>query len=144
MRSNDVGIKVDYYHRAGVPIYIIADARYENTGNRRLALIGYRRTPKSYEKSRRSSRPDLARVLGVWLGISQDRITGFDRLACFNAETNEEIGDYTAITRAFANEMGSRIEAEAQAAEARARAAAAEARIRELEAALNKQSSPDS
>ena len=30
-------------------------------------------------------------ALGVWLGISQDRITGFDRLACFNAETNEEM-----------------------------------------------------
>ena len=24
-RSNDLGIKVDYYHRAGVPWYVIAD-----------------------------------------------------------------------------------------------------------------------
>jgi colicin import membrane protein len=45
-RSNDVGIKVDYYHRAGVPLYVIADVSKEKDGDRRIELIRYDRTPQ--------------------------------------------------------------------------------------------------
>jgi len=56
---------------------------------------------------------------------------GYDRLACFDPATGEEIGDYTAISQA--------LEAEARAlADAESRAALAEARIRALEAELNR------
>ena len=32
--TNDVGIKVDYYHRAGVPLYVIADVTEEEEDTR--------------------------------------------------------------------------------------------------------------
>jgi len=83
-------------------------------------------------------------ALGVWLGVSQDPATGIDRIACFDPATNSEIGDYTAITKARAEEIEARIRAETQAAAAETRAVAAEARIRELEGGVIKQqSSPD-
>ena len=47
-RANDIGIKVDYYHRARVPLYVIADIFEETEEERRIELIGYRRTPARY------------------------------------------------------------------------------------------------
>ena len=132
-RSNDVEKKFDYYYRGGVPIYIIADARIENDAERRLELIGYRHSAKRYEKMPVDSQGRIwLEALGVWLGISQDRTTGFDRVTCFDPVTNAEIGDYTAITLALvraeaqaAAESQARAAAEAQAAaESQARAAA--------------------
>ena len=49
-RVNDVGIKVDYYHRAGVPWYVIADVSYDEDGRRRIELILYRWRPEGYER----------------------------------------------------------------------------------------------
>jgi len=70
---------------------------------------------------------------------------GYDRLACFDPETGEEIGDYTAISQALEAEARARAEAETRAALAEARAQAeaetrarAEARIRALEAELKR------
>jgi colicin import membrane protein len=165
-RSNDVETKFDYYHRAGVPLYVIADAHKETETYRRLEVIAYRHTAKSYEKIDADAHGRIwLEALGVWLGISQNPITGFDRVACFDPNTSMEIGDYTAITKARAQEVEARVRAEAQAEEARARAnteaqaraaaetranteaqarAAAEARISELEAMLKNQSSPGS
>ena len=93
----------------------------------------------------------------MWLGVVQDPISGFDRLACFNVQTNAEIGDYTAITKAHARaeteaakaqaealEARAQVEkAQAEALEARAKVEKAQARIRELEALLKRQA-PDS
>jgi Uma2 family endonuclease len=144
-RSNDVVKKFDYYHRAGVPIYVIVDSCIDDLDTRRLELIGYRHSAKGYEKMPLDADGRIwLEALGVWLGISQDRNTGFDRVACFDPITNTEIGDYAAITKARNEDRQARIRAETQAAAAEARAAAAEARIRELEAALKKQASPDS
>jgi colicin import membrane protein len=110
-RQNDLGIKKAFYHRARVPIYIIADAR-EAHGERTLTLIGYRRAPRGY---RRITPDDRGRIrleaLGLSLGVKRDPGTSADRLACYDLETGEEVRDH---------------EAEA------------EARIRELEAALKR------
>jgi colicin import membrane protein len=149
-RSGDFGKKVGYYHRAGVPTYIIADAR-ESPSGRRLELIEYRYAAKRYERIAPNAGGRIRlEALNVWLGITLYRTTGTDRLACFDPDTNEEIGDYTAVRQAHANELEARLRAEAQTAEALAQAAAeaqariaAEARIRELEALL-KRSAPDS
>ena len=165
-RSNDVVKKFDYYHRAGVLAYVIVDSRIENLGTRRLELIGYRHSAKGYEKMPLDANGRIwLEALGVWLGITQDRNTGFDRVACFDPITNTEIGDYTAVTQARIRAEAQAAAAEAQAAaaeaqtaaahaqtaaaEARANAesqarAAAEARIRELEAALKNQAPPNS
>jgi Uma2 family endonuclease len=149
-RSNDVVVKFDYYHRAAIPTYVIADARIESEHVRRLELIAYRYTSKRYERVAPSADGRIwLDAVGVWLGISQDSATGFDRIACFDPATTSQIGDYTAITQARAEEIEARIRAETraaaaetQAAAAEARAVAAEIRIRELEAALRNQSLP--
>src|SRR6202030_1302418 len=48
IRQNDLGPKFDYYYRAGVPVYLIADVP-ERTNDRRIKLFGYRHTPGGYE-----------------------------------------------------------------------------------------------
>jgi hypothetical protein len=98
--------------------------------------------------------------------VARDQTGRYDRVACYDPKTGEELGDYTAVTRALALAMETRDQAEAardqaeaardqaeaardQAerrataeAEARtqaeARAQAAEAQIRELEAAMQR------
>ncbi|HEX8203510.1 MAG TPA: Uma2 family endonuclease [Isosphaeraceae bacterium] len=122
-RSNDVGIKVEYYHRAGVPLYVIVDIRAEGQ-EPRLRLIGYRRTPAGYEPLEPDERGRL--WLGparLWLGVANDRI------ACYDPDTDQEIGNYVELSRALATEAQARAEAEARArTEAEARATEAQAR----------------
>jgi hypothetical protein len=137
-RRNDLVDKVDYYHRAKVPIYVIADAR-ESGGERKLTLIAYRYTPRAYRRIKPDDRGRIRlEALGLSLGVKRDPGTSADRLACYDLETGEEVGNYAAVdTARIAAEA--RAEAEARRAEAEARARAeAEARIRELEAALKR------
>jgi hypothetical protein len=144
-RRNDLKDKVDFYHRAKVQVYVIADAR-ESGGERRLTLIGYRYAPRGY----RPIKPDAQgrirlEALGLSIGVKRDPGSSADRLACYDLETGEEVGDYAAesaaraAAEARAEAEAQRAEAEARRAEAEARARAeAEARIRELEAALKR------
>jgi hypothetical protein len=75
-RHNDLVKKVEHYARAGVPHYVIADARGAHE-ERRLTLIAYRLGREGYEL-----RPpdDRGRVwlepIGVWLGSSRIRSWG--------------------------------------------------------------------
>jgi hypothetical protein len=166
-RQNDVGKKVDFYYRAGIPLYVIADVLEEDDFERRLELIVYRHTPDGYERIKPDERGWIwLEPIGVWLGIAPEARLGYDRLACFDPATGEEIGNYTAISQALedaetraaeisqaleaeaharadaetrAAEISQALEAEAQArADAEARAALAEARIRSLEAELKR------
>jgi colicin import membrane protein len=129
-RSNDLGIKMDYYHRAKVPWYVIADVTREVDDERRIELILYRRTGRGY---RREPADDRGRVwlepVGLWLGVTRDAQGGFLRLACYDPATGEEIGDYTAISRALEDERRARA-AEARARERAERRARSEARAR--------------
>jgi colicin import membrane protein len=143
--KNDLGPKVGFYHRAGVPVYVIVKASGRGR-QRRLELIGYRHAPGGYE---RIEPDDQGRIyleaLGVWLGKKRDPRGGYERVVCFKVRTGEEIGDLAAqMTRRARAER--RAKAEARRAEAEARRAEAEAsaraeaerRIRELEAALKR------
>jgi Uma2 family endonuclease len=137
-RKNDVEIKPDFYHRAGVPLYVIADVLEEDENTRHMELIGYRYAPGGYERIDPDARGWIwLEPLGLWLGVVQDPELGCDRLACFDGETGDEIGDYQAISQALAAAIAAQAHAEAQAqAEARAREQAeakaqAEARARE-------------
>jgi Uma2 family endonuclease len=155
-RQNDVVTKVDYYHRAKVPLYVIADVR-EQGEDRVIELIGYRYKQTGYQRIPLDERGWIGlEPVHLWLGLSRDRLGNYERLACFD-RTGAEVGDYTAISTALAAETRARAEAEARAtaeaearAEAKARATAeaearaaeagararAEARIRELEERL--------
>ena len=141
-RQNDVVTKVDYYHRAKVPLYVIADVR-EQGEDRVIELIGYRYQRTGYQRIPLDERGWIGlEPVQLWLGLSRDRLGNYERLACFD-RTGAEVGDYTAISTALAAATRARAEAEARAtAEAEARAtetearARAEARIRELEERL--------
>jgi Uma2 family endonuclease len=128
-RVNDVGVMVDYYFRAGVPLYLIADARKVRGGKRRLELIGYRAGRDRY----RRWKPDrqcrlVVEPLGLSIGAVPDPNIGA-RLACFDGETGQEIGNYTEVCRALDEADARAREADARAREADARAEAeAEAR----------------
>lgn len=138
-RDNDVTIKVDHYHRAGVPQYIIVDD-LGNDEDRRLELVGYRYEPRGYRRQAPDEHGWLwLDAVRLWLGVVGDRV------ACFDPETGLEIADYVTLTRdlteanlelAAANQRS--LEAQARAeAEARERAAL-EARLLELEAELRR------
>ncbi len=120
-RKNDFGIKKDFYHRAGVPLYVIVDARPGPKG-RRVKLHGFRHTPDDYEAWPLDAEGRLwIEPLNLWLAI-EDR-----RVVCVDGETGETIGGY-------GDQMQARLEAEARSAEAEARSAEAEARSAEAEA----------
>ena len=125
-RSNDIGIKVDYYRRARVPWYLIADVTIEEGDRRRIELILYRLVGRRY---RREPADERGRVwlepLDLWLGQARDARGGFMRLACYDPATGAEVGDYTAISRALDEEARARGRAERRArSEAKARARA--------------------
>jgi len=111
LRNNDVVIKVQEYHRAGVPLYVLIDQE-KSEGPRRV--IGYRRTARRYVPL---PLDDQGRLLiepvQVLLGLRDNEAV------CWDAATGEELQDYAATNRAR------------QAAEAAL--AAAQARIRALE-----------
>ena len=114
-RKNDLGVKVGFYHRANVPLYVIADVVDRGT-KRQVKLIGYRHGPKAYKPiaARKDGRIYLE-PLRLWLGTAQDHRTGLVRLACYDPDTGAEVGDYTAISQALAASEHHRAEAEARA-----------------------------
>jgi colicin import membrane protein len=152
-RDNDVGIKVDYYRRGRVPWYLIADVTIEEEGERRIELILYHRVGQIYHRIPADERGRVwLEPIGLWLGQTRDPQGGFMRLACYDPATGEEVGDYTAISRALAEsqerlaeESRARQKAERQArSEAKARARAEQARAqaeqaREAEALAREQ-----
>jgi colicin import membrane protein len=121
-RSTDLEKKVKHYARAEVPHYVIADAVEGEGKRRKLRLLAYRLEGGVYQPVA----PDpQGRVwlepVGLWLGVTSNEQTGGDRLALIDPKTDQEIGDYTAISR--------RLEAaEAAAREAKQREQAAKQR----------------
>jgi hypothetical protein len=151
-RADDLSKKVGFYHRGGVPLYLIADAIIKDE-ERTVRLIGYRHTPTGYAEWLPDERGWFwLDRLGVWLGTAQGRVV------CYDVQ-GQEIGDYVHVSQAWAAaEMRAAEEAQARAAaetragqEAQARAAAetraaeeaqaraaAEQRLRELEERLRR------
>lgn len=84
-RNNDVVRKVEEYHRAGVPLYLLVDQERVQ-GPRRV--LAYRHTPEDYQPLP----PDadgrwLLAELGLRIGLRDNRI------ACFDADSGELLGD---------------------------------------------------
>ena len=113
-RKNDVGIKKDFYHRAGVPQYVIVDVRLRKDG-RQLRLTSFRPPPAAYEPIPPNDRGWVwLDSIGIWLGSAEGRAV------CYDGETAAEIGDYTSVCQALA------VAEEQAAANARALAVAEE------------------
>ncbi len=135
-RKNDLVDKFDYYHRAGVPLYVIVDARQDDGQERHLTLIGYRHMPAGYRAIAPDARGWLwLEPVGVWIGVARDQTGRYDRVACYDPKTGEELGDYTAVTRALALAMETRDQAEAARDQAEAARDQAEAARDQAEAA---------
>jgi colicin import membrane protein len=49
-RSHDIRVKVDYYRRANVPSYVIADVTVEEEDERRIEFIAYHRKGRRYHR----------------------------------------------------------------------------------------------
>jgi Uma2 family endonuclease len=140
-RVNDVVTKLADYHHYQVSLYVVVDREDEDSP---LRLLGYERTPRRYRPIALEEDGRLwLEPLGVYLGVRDNRVVVYD------GKTDQELGDYTAVSRALADEQA-RAEAERQRAEAerqradteRQRAEAAEARVRQLEAELQARQTP--
>jgi Uma2 family endonuclease len=162
-RTNDLELKVAFYHQAKVPLYLIADAT-KRSGRRRLKLIGYRYQRGGYQVLAADAQGRIyLEPVRLWVGVTRDERSGNDRVACYDPETGQELGDYAGVREALveaeaaaraakrqarAEAKRARVEAQARAqaeaqvqveAEGRARA---EARVRELEAKLKRSRRP--
>ena len=109
---------VKHLKTQGEPEYIedVTVDQEEEDGLR--TLIGYRWTPRRYVRLRPDSQGRLLlKQFGIRIGLVNNRVV------CYDAATDEPIGDYTQITHALEAETAAR-QAEAaarQAAEARVR-----------------------
>jgi colicin import membrane protein len=118
---------------------VIADVVKEDEKTRHVELIGYRYAPDGYQRIAPDARGWIwLDPVGVWLGVVQDPQLGCDRLACFDAETGAEIGDYKAVSDAL-EAATAKAQAETRRADAEAKGRAqAETRVRELEEAMRR------
>jgi Uma2 family endonuclease len=135
-RSNDVDTKVDHYHRARVPQYVIIDCDEDDSP---LRLIDYRWTPDSYRPQPADEQERVRLVpVNLLLGFEGRRVILYDA-------TGHELGDYEAISSALREEAEARQAAELRAEAERIRAEAeaearksAEERLRTAEAELRR------
>ncbi len=136
-RKNDLELKPELYHQARVPLYVIADETEAGPGRRRLRLFAYAYEPAGYRRIEPDANGRIwIEAVGLYLGVVRDAELDCDRLACYDGETGEEVGDYNAITQALEAVMAERAELEERArldlearrqAEARAETEAARA-----------------
>jgi Uma2 family endonuclease len=123
-RRTDFREKRRQYFLAGVPLYVIIDAR-EGDDRRELEIIGYRPGPTRYQRLPLSDDGRLwLDVVGLWLGSEDGRVV------CYDAQ-GQRIADYLEMAQG-------RAAAEEAAEQERRRREAAERRLRELEAELRR------
>jgi Uma2 family endonuclease len=129
-READAQVKLDHYHRAGVPCYVLVDR--EEAG--RPTVRGYRWMPDRYADLPLEGGWLALGATGLWLGTSGDRLVLSDHPG------GEDAPDYLDLTRALQaarqeiSEERARADAEARGRAAAERAAAmAEARAEHAE-----------
>jgi len=92
-RANDVGPKVDFYHRANVPLYVIADTVSREGQEREMMLRGYRAGEAGYVEFGPDERGRIRLApLPLWITLRPGRVALEDA-------AGEEIGDYTEVVR---------------------------------------------
>jgi colicin import membrane protein len=116
-RQNDLIDKVAIYEQAGIPLYVIIDARLRD-GGEKYHLLAYQLAPDGYTMLLPDARGWFwLEPANLWIGIRDNHVE------CYDID-GAPIGDYVAIAAA-------RAEAETRAAEAETRAAEAETRATE-------------
>jgi hypothetical protein len=131
-RVNDVERKRNEYFEAGVREYVVVDAAATETWFD-LSLMPFRRGRAGYVPQPTDKRGRYyLDIPGVWLGAREGRVV------CWDPVTDDEIGDYTEISRQLNAERQARAAAEkakadAEKAKADAEKAKADAEKREAE-----------
>jgi colicin import membrane protein len=109
-RANDLGVKVDFYHRVGVAFYAVVD-RHMGPDGPNMRLFGYRNTPDGYEPVPLNSLGRLwLEPLKLWLAIEGEVAVCYD-------DKGDKLKDYAELMQDIK---------------------AAEARTKELEAELER------
>ncbi|HVS37736.1 MAG TPA: Uma2 family endonuclease [Gemmataceae bacterium] len=133
-RVNDLGIKVEFYHRVGALFYAVVDRR-ESRRDAETRLFGYHVDPANPGRYSEVQPDERGRIwletVRLWLGLENDRAVLYE-------ERGDRIPDYAEVVQT-AGEAEAHAQAEADARiAAEARAVAAEARAEELEAELQR------
>jgi len=108
----DLAAKIDYYYRAGVPTYVIANVRRKR-GRRVATIEPYRLGADGYELQPTDAlgRYRLDAPLDLWLAPAENGC-----LVCHDGPTNVLIGDYVEVDRARRDaEVHAKAEAAARA-----------------------------
>ncbi len=111
-RQNDVDVKPEHYYRVGVPLYVLIDQKKEG-GPRQLVV--YRHAPGGYAEVSADTLGRVALPGGVRIAIEADRVI------CYDADTGQELGDYTRVSQQLEEEVSARLAAEQRADQAEAR-----------------------
>ncbi len=120
-RGNDLGVKVDEYYRAGIPLYVIVDARVVN-GARTMRIIGRQATKTGYAILPLDAHGRLwLEPVGLWLGAEEGQ------LVCTDAQ-GKRLGVYLEMEQEAAAARGQVETAIARAETAQQQAVAAIAR----------------
>ena len=107
-RKNDFVAKLDYYHRAGVPLYVIVDSDEPEVG-RRIDFYAYRNTPEGYERIELAERRVWLEPVGLWLEVTESR--SGERVSLYDPQLGQDYGTYV---QEFARAQAERDRAEAE------------------------------
>ena len=130
-RKQDLKTKVDLYHRAGIPQYVIVDPSYRQGRRRSARLVNYQYTPEGYQAIPldEQGRVHLP-AFDLWLTIVDHRVV------CIDGRDDRVIEPFVgqAQARQTAEAQTRAAEAQTRAAEAQTRAAEAQTRAAEVQA----------
>ena len=130
-RANDLGVKVDFYHRVGVAFYAVVD-RHMRADGPDMRLLGYRNTPDGYVALPPGSDGRLwVEPLRLWLGIEDEAAVCYD-------ENGEKLKDHAELMQDLKAEAEARKAAEARSIEEIEARRTVEGRLKQLEAEVQR------
>ena len=134
-RYIDLDDKVEDYHKAGVPLYVIGDWRESVEGRPYIRLIAYRTTPEGYVRIAENPRGVWVEALKVWIQADGERLVCADE----RGHPIPEMREQRNAERVRADGEKQRADAEKQRADAEQIARlAAEQKLKDLEAELRR------
>jgi Uma2 family endonuclease len=124
-RKNDIVTKVEHYHQARVPFYYIVDRKVEEGP---VKVLGYHYKRSGFVPLTADADDWLwVEPLALWLAPKDNRVV------CYDGDTEQEIGDYTAVAARLEAESQARQRAEQRANHLAGELEQAKTRLRQLE-----------